>query len=667
MLSTRIRQHKILTALIAIVVIFLLAIIAIVVFSEPLIRSLTETKGGEKIGRELKIDGDFNIRWHWTYTEVHAEKIRMGNAAGYPEPNMLTIDTLDFTFKPLQLLVGKLEFGIITLNKLQLILDKKSEKDMNWDFPITSKENIASEAALADNRHDFPIFQKLELKQGHIIYRDAVKGMNLNVNLDSVSGAGGDEGGDKENRKGFEQGFKISGTGSMQKQKFTLAAMGGSLETLRDSSKEFPLHVKLVMGPTEVLVDGGFKDPIKLTGINAALKIKGHTLSDLFYFTAIPLPPTPPYTLEGQLTKNDGVWGYKDFKGKVGGSDLAGDLSYDTSKTRGFLQANLISNVLDSADLGGFIGLSPANENAAPEQKQAAAAKKASPKLIPDVPLKLERLRATDLDVTLKAAKIKAPSLPFRGMEVRFDLKDGLLKLDPLNVVLADGTLDGSIEINAKQDIPPMKMNLNLRQLSLGQFFNNTRFAATTEGFFGGKINIAGKGASLADVLASSNGDAAIIMSGGKISQLLVEGADLDIAQALPLFLGKDKSTKIRCGVIDFDVKDGMLASKTVVLDTHDSLLTGSVGINLKREIIKAKLDAKPKDSSIFAVQIPITVSGDLKTPAVGLDSKKAGEKGALAVALGSLLTPLVALLPFIEKGDAQNADCRALIASAKK
>lgn len=670
MLSTHIRQHKILTALLALVAILLLAIIAIVVFSEPLIRHLTETKGGEKIGRELKIDGAFHIRWHWSYTQVHAEKIRLGNAPGYPEPNMLTIETLDFTFKPLKLLMAELEFGTITLNKPHLVLDKKSAEDMNWNFSTLSKENIASEVALADNRHDFPIFQKLELKQGHIIYRDAVKGMNLNVDLDSVSGQGGKEGKedkDKDQRQEFAEGFKISGSGSMQNQKFTLNAMGGSLETLRDSSKEFPLHVKLAMGATEVLVDGGFKDPIKLTGINASLKIKGHTLSDLFYFTAIPLPPTPPYTLEGQLTKNDGVWGYKDFKGKVGGSDLGGDLSYDTSKERGFLRANLVSQVLDSADLGGFIGLSPSGKNAAPEQKQAAAEDKASPKLIPDVPLKLERLRATDLDVTLKAAKINAPNLPFKGMEVRFDLRDGLLKLDPLNVVLADGTLDGSIEIDAKKDSPPMKLNLNLHKLSLGQFFNNTRFSGTTEGFFGGKVNIAGAGASLADVLASSNGEAAIIMSGGKISQLLVEGADLDIAQALPLFLGKDKSTKIRCGVTDFDVKDGILTSKAVVLDTHDSLLTGNLAIDLKRETIKAKLDAKPKDSSLFAIQIPITVTGKLKTPSLGLDSKKAGEKGALAVALGTLLTPFVALLPFIEKGEAQNADCRALIANAQK
>jgi AsmA family protein len=135
----------------------------------------------------------------------------------------------------------------------------------------------------------------------------------------------------------------------------------------------------------------------------------------------------------------------------------------------------------------------------------------------------------------------------------------------------------------------------------------------------------------------------------------------------LPLFLGKDKSTNIRCGVTDFDVKDGILTSKVVVLDTNDSLLVGNVQLDMKRELINAKLDAKPKDSSIFSAQIPITVSGKFKAPSVGLDNKTVGKKAAAVAVLGGLLNPFAAFIPFIEKGDAQNADCRALLSHAGK
>ena len=661
MLNDKIRRHKILATIGIIFFVIVLMLTIIVIFSEPIVKPLLEKKGGSTLERELFIEGDFKINWHWTYTSVHAEKIRLGNAPNYPEPNMFTVETLDLTFKPLQLLRGRLEFGDISLNHPILILDKKSPTDFNWNFPVFSKASVVDEAALPDNRHEFPVIQSLRLMGGSLIYRDAVKGMNLDVKLDSVTGQG-----DKNNKENDKE-LKISGTGSMQNQKFVLEAEGGSLRYLRDSKKDYPLSLKITMGNTKVSLNGTFKDPIKLTGVNATLNVTGHNMADIFYLTAIPLPPTPPYKLAGLLTKQGGVWGYKDFKGQVGKSDLAGNLSYDTSKERGFLKADVVSNLLDSADLGGFIGLPPSGENAAPEQKQAAAEKKASAKLIPDVPLKLERLRATDLDVTLKAVKIVAPNLPFKGMEVRFDLKNGLLKLDPLNVVLADGTVDGSIEVDANKDVPPMKLNLNLHKLSLGQFFVNTRFAKTSDGRFGGRVNLAGAGVSLADVLATSNGELILIMAGGKISQLLIEASDLDIAQAVPLFLGKDKSTKIRCGVTDFDIEDGVLISKVVVLDTNDSLLLGNVSINLKRETINAKLDAKPKDSSIFAVQAPIVLSGQLKSPSIGLEGKKVGRRGTAAVVLGSLLTPFAAILPFIERSDAENVDCRELLKNAQQ
>lgn len=662
-MASFIRRHKIISALVAVALALLLVLLLMVIFAEPLIRSLTERKGSEQLGRELRIEGAFNIDWHWGYTRVHAEKIRLGNAPGYPDPNMLLVQQLDFGIRPLKLLVGRLEFGDILIQQPFLVLERKSLTDYNWNFPALSSANAAKETLSPDDRHDFPIIRSLKIQQGKFIYRDAPKGMDLDMALDSVSG---------QDAAGAEAGssklpLQLRGKGSLQHQTFLVEASGGAIENLRDTNQAYPLAFKLTMGATHVTMSGTFKNPVRLSGIDASLKITGHTLSDLFYLTAIPLPPTPPYSLNGRLTKNGGVWGYEKFEGKVGGSDLSGTLSYDTSGERGFLRADLLSQVMDSRDLGGFIGLSPSGENAAPEQKQAAAAKKASPKLIPDVPLKLERLRATDLDVKLRADKIAAPNLPFNGMEVRFNLRNGYLKLDPLKLMLADGSLEGKVEVDAQKDVPPMQVDLTIRKLSLARFFANTRFADTTEGVFGGHVKLAGSGTSLADVLAVSNGEITLIMNGGRISRLLIEAADIDIAQALPLFLGKDKATHIRCGVVDFDVHNGQLDSKVFVLDTNDSLLVGNLGMDFKNERLDGRLDAKPKDSSIFSAQIPITISGPLKSPKVGLEGKRLGGKALAVGALAALLNPLAALLPFVERGDAQDADCRALIANASK
>jgi uncharacterized protein involved in outer membrane biogenesis len=650
-----IKKNKIIVSIGIVIAILILVVSLLILFSESIVKHLVEGQGN-KLGREIAIDGSLNIDWHWTYTAVHAEDIRVANAEGYAEPQMLTIKALDLTFKPLQLMRGRLEFGDIVIDQPHLSLERKSEQEANWIFTDTAP--LADEEPI-DNRHEFPIINTLQMKNGALAYRDAVKGLDLDLELNWVIGEGGDE---ETGKNQTEEGFKISGTGSIQEQPFELEAAGDSLEALRDSTHDFPLYLKLVMGPTEIVVNGTFKDPIKLTGVDASLEVKGANMADLFYLTSIPLPPTPPYSLTGQLTKSGNTWGYEGFAGKVDGSDLAGDLFYQTGGERAMIRGTFLSELLDSDDLGGFIGLPVEGENATLEQEQAVAEKEASPNLIPDVPLEVKRLRAADLDITLKAKKIEAPNLPFKGMDVHFDLRDGLLKLNIVSIALAEGTIDGVIEVDAQQDIPPMKMDLNFRLLRLGQFFAGTRFEETSEGFFGGKISLNGTGASLANVLSSSDGQLTLVMADGKISLLLIEAMDLDIGEALPIFLGNDKSTEIRCAVVDFSIAQGLLTSDVLVLDTDDSRIVGNMKINMKDEAINAELNAHPKDNSVFSIQTPILINGSLKNPSIGIDAKKAGTRTLGAVALGALLTPLASILAFADVGDSEDANCSALI-----
>jgi len=206
---------------------------------------------------------------------------------------------------------------------------------------------------------------------------------------------------------------------------------------------------------------------------------------------------------------------------------------------------------------------------------------------------------------------------------------------------------------------------LNIKNMRLGRFFDGTRFADSTEGVFGGTLELAGTGASLADVLASSNGEMTIIMSGGTISRLLIEASELDVARVIPLFFGSDKSTKIRCGIVDFEVADGILTSEIFVFDTENSTLLGDMNIDMKDERINAKLEAEPKDGSPLSAQTPLIVSGTLQNPSVGFDAKKGLARGAAAITLGALLTPFAAILAFVDTGDGEDSNCSALITKA--
>ncbi len=641
-LSTRATILNTLGVLLAVV---LFAASAILAFPESWVNKILGGKGGSLTGRELAIDGDIDIDWHWSAPRVRIDKIRMSNVAGAKDPQMVEIDELDFKIRIWKLLMFRLELPELIITKPKIILEKYKDGSANWNLPITSSGNTAANAALPTKRGNFPIIGMMQVKEGTLIYRDETKDLSLELSIDTIEGSPTDE----NNR------FTLSGNGTLQKQVFTLAASGGALTTLRDSSKDYPLDLELGMGATKIRVNGTFRDPIKMEGVNAMLDLQGGNLADLFYLTGIPLPPTPAYSLVGKLEKKVDVWHFTDFKGKVGDSDLAGNIVYDISQERGFIQGDLTSNLLDIKDMGGFIGLTPKEA-----KKQAQ-----KEKVLPDIPLDLSRLRAADMDIALKVSRIEAPGLPLKNMNIRFDLKEGLLTLNPMDLGLVDGTVAGTLVLDGREETPDVQMDLNLKRIGLKQFFNDSRFESFSAGHFGGRVKLAGKGKSLADVLATSNGAVTVSMSGGEISLVIVEAAGIDLGELAPLLLGEDKNTRIRCAVGDFGVKDGLLTSNIFVFDTTDTNIQGEATINLKNEAMDIRAEAHPKDQSILSLRTPLTVKGTMKKPSIGIDPTNLAAKGGVAAALGALFPPL-AIIPFIELGTGEDSDCRDLIAQAK-
>jgi uncharacterized protein involved in outer membrane biogenesis len=331
------------------------------------------------------------------------------------------------------------------------------------------------------------------------------------------------------------------------------------------------------------------------------------------------------------------------------------------------VKAELVSQLLDMKDLAGFIGATPTEGTISPAQKEQAERIKTSPRLLPDVPINLTRLRATDMNVRLKANQIKSLEFPINNLDIGFNIENGMLKMDPFNFGVAYGTISGSLILDGQRDIPLIQSDLLIKRLSFKQFFAKTQFESLSSGYFGGRLQLKGKGSSLADVLATSDGRIILMMSGGTVSLLMIDAAGLNIGQAIPLLLGKDKSTDIRCAIGDFKVENGLLNSNVFVLDTTDSNIAGKMHINLKDEALDAKVEAHPKDFSLLSAHTPITITGTLKAPSIGLDPKELALRSTSAVALGVFLSPFAAIIPFIELGLGKDSDCGELILHARR
>lgn len=634
----------------------LIALVLFIYFILP--ESLTDyvnKNGSDRVGREITVE-NIDIDWHWQTLSISISQLRIGNVEGADEPYMVDIESIAFDIKLWKLLYGKFDLPQLEIVKPELVLERTDEQTANWQFNPVSKENIVTDMAVPESRYTIPDIGQLNVSDGRVIYRDAVRGLNLDMTLDTVTGTGGDDKGqvDIENAAEIESAppshkLQVAGSGTLQDRPFKISAEGGSVDTLRGSLKDFPLILDITMGSTAVHVSGVFDDPVKMQGIDAKLEISGNNLADLFYLTAIPLPPTPAYQITGQLSRDGETWSYNNFSGKVGSSDLSGNLSYDTSGERGYIKADLHSNVFDVKDLGGFIGITPASPVP-------------SDRFLPDVPLNLERLRSADMDVTLKVDTLVAPNIPLNSLDITLDLEDGLLKLDPMRLTLADGYTSGQLTLDGRNQIPSVSTDIDISRLDIKKFFTDTRFEELSGGRIGGVLQLSGQGLSLSEVMAGSNGRLIMGMNGGTLSRLLIEASDIDVAEAMPLFLGDDDVTEIRCALADFNITNGLVKSEQFLIDTTDSNVKGNITIDFLTEGIDAEIQADSKTPSLLALQAPIRITGPLKSPNVSINFVKGGLRGAAAVVLGTVLTPAAGLLPFVEAGLGKDSSCYRLL-----
>lgn len=458
-----------------------------------------------------------------------------------------------------------------------------------------------------------------------------------------------------------EPKLHVDAEGTYAGQPITGRFIGGAVLAISDSAHPYPVDLLIKHGATVVTLVGTIERPIDFAGAQLKLDFRGANLADLYLLTGVPLPPTSAYRLTGGLDVAKGSVQFQHFTGTVGESDMSGDLAIDLSaKPRRKITANIVSKKLVLKDLGIALG--------APSNESAAKTKTASSKVLPDIPISLPRIRAADLDVKYKATRLESESTPLDDLELHVVTTDGQMKLAPVRFGVGSGSINANIMLDGRQDLVHAVADVDFRKLDVSHMLKKAT-VFNGDGKIGGLLRIDSKGNSVADMLGSGNGEMKLFMSGGDVSGLLVNLMGLDLGNSLRSALGIPRRAELHCMVADFSMKQGQVDTKTMLIDTTEANIIGNGQINLRDELIDYQLKTEPKHMNIGSIAAPIHIKGKLQDPSIGPDAASLTVRGASALALGVLLTPVAALIPTIQLGLGEDNDCVALLKSvgAKK
>ena len=587
--------------------------------------------------RPVRVGGDFQLYFN-PHIKFLAEELRVANPEWAREDALFTAGLIDTELNVLPLLVGDQRFRFVTVEggHAGLEIDAKGRK--TWDFG-------------GGGDFDIPAIERLRLAGTSLRFTDAKRRADVTLRFGALTGTDAR----------VDQPLTFAGGGTMLGAPF---AIEGALATPNQARAGGRTAIRLTARAVASQLDvaGDLPSATDIEGEPLSLTLQGRNLQDIGRLAGAALPATRAYRLKAVLTKTGDVFAFDRVQGRIGDSDIAGDLKLSRRDgTRPLIEGTLASKVLDIKDVGPLLGYAPARI----DKGQVIKVVSGRPRVLPDAPLMIEGLDAFDAKVRYTAATIRTGNAPVSKLEIGFGLDDRILTFAPLAFDLAGGRVTSTIEMNAR--VRPVASDIDIRMsaVPLGRLL--TSFDVENSGATAsvrGRVQLKARGDSVRDALAASDGRIALVFPSGTLWIRNVQLAKLDLQNFVTAFLGKKLKTPstIRCGLVAFTVRGGKAVADPIFIDTKRAIFRGKGGFDFADESLRLSVEGDSKEFSLFSGQSPVGVGGYFAAPTINPISGELVGRTLAAVALGVVATPAAAILAFVDLGEQKDTNCAPVL-----
>ena len=620
--------------LLLLVILVVIVVIAVPMFLDPNdYKQQIVSQVKQATGRDVVIDGDLGLSFFpWLGLETGA--LTMGNAKGFGDQPFANIAASKISVKVLPLLKGRVETGTITLEGVHLNLARDASGRSNWQDLVASSTSADAEAqpdaengAAVDPETDES--KPLEFNIGGIEIEDATV---------SWSDAGSGDALVLDN-------IDLS-TGPVRVGE----PVDVHLNMAIDSSAP-AIQGKLVMD-VAALADAG---RVALNGMKLVLHLNGQAVPN----GALAMNLQTSAVLDSTAEMLE----LKPLNLVLDQSQMDGSI-----KVLGFGKpvVQFVLNI-DQFDLDSY--LPPAGSEVAQSGSGEAAASRS--KAVPsdvasstsapasgDSGLPLDTLRDLNLDGALNIGKLKVSGLRLQDVVARLVAKDGVIALSPAKLALYGGSFDGAANLDARQDTLKTRVKWQLAGVQLGPLLTDLSGAESLSGTAKLDADLRLIGNEPEAMKNSVSGNASVQLTDGAY-----QGIDLlyEVRAAKALLKGKTLPPPGRIATDfaelsgSFKLNNGVVNNKDLKAKSPILRIKGAGTVNLPRETLDYGLDVTITGTlegqggeeldKLIGVSIPVTLSGNLAAPKVGVSVEKLlkGEaekrlKGELNKHLGGFL-----------------------------
>jgi len=391
--------------------------------------------------------------------------------------------------------------------------------------------------------------------------------------------------------------------------------------------KPVTLTMHATLAESELQIDGRIL-PKKDAGnaLHLSTKLSGSSFDKLNDLLGVNLPPWGPYKIRGTLSMDNDIFAMHDMSLQVGSSELQGEITLRGTKTdKGDIgvplqmQTKLRAESIQLNDFR-FGQWSPvADVQAHPEASQDMMEKKEkkdgkqyklfSPELSP-------LLNGT---VDVEVVEVLSGTDKLGGGLLQARLEDGLYSLDTLRLEIPGGSVKIRGTFKPEVEKSSIGFGMDIEHLDYGILARRTVPTSNLKGVMHLQVDMQSTADGPAHLNEHLNGKFRFGVKPEEFQSGIIDLWAVNIlTAALPALL-KGNSSVVNCLAGDFTVTDGLMRPEVFILDTSAMRVQGEGEVDFKTNGIDFHLKPTPKSAHFFSLATPITISGTITEPHIGV------------------------------------------------
>jgi uncharacterized protein involved in outer membrane biogenesis len=385
-----------------------------------------------------------------------------------------------------------------------------------------------------------------------------------------------------------------------------------------------PFQFKANTSGADIMLSGDIERPIANTDIELALKMSGSRMDNLNALTHTSLPPWGPWSASGKFRMSRNGYDVSSLLLQVGSSKLSGQGKFNTklSPPRLDIALEAPSIQIDDFRLGDW---------SAEKSKPASTAKSKSDddlkKEARDASTKVqqilspETLRRQNAYLTVRVDQVLSGQDVLGNGKLDAKLENGRADIGPIIVNTPGGSASMQIGYEPGEKDVAVNFRTAVKRFDYGILARRIDKKSEMRGTFSLDVDVSARTQYLSEILRYGKGHINFAIWPENMKSGLLDVWAVNVLMALLPAVDSSSESKVNCAVGQFELKDGKLSDKTILIDTSRMRVTGKASAGFAEEDIRLYVQPHAKTPQFMSLAIPIELGGKFNDFHVGVST----------------------------------------------